>query len=149
MNKERGAAIIFLLTGVYGLIFSVELSLGTWEEPGPAIFPLAVSILLCFAGVLTFVFAKRKEEGGIGWRGIAGPLLTPAKIVGLTAGYILVLDWLGYLLTSLLFIFTLFFWVSRYRFWMAAGLALSIGIGTWYFFAKILGVQLPGGILPL
>jgi hypothetical protein len=50
MNKERAAGLIFLATGIYGFTFSIRLSLGTWEEPGPAIFPLGVSTLLMLAG---------------------------------------------------------------------------------------------------
>ncbi len=148
MNKERAAGLIFLAAGVYGFVFSIRLSLGTWEEPGPAIFPLGISILLMLAGVLTFLFVKSKSEGRVDWRGIVRQLYTPVRIVGLTAAYILALDRVGYLLGASLFIFLLFFWVSRYRFWVALGLAVSIGIGSWYFFGKILAVQLPQGWLP-
>jgi putative tricarboxylic transport membrane protein len=148
MNKERAAGLIFLATGIYGFVFSMRLSLGTWDEPGPAIFPLGVSLLLMLAGALTFLFGRPKAEGRVDWRQIVRQLYTPVRIVGLTAAYILVLDWLGYLLTSALFIFLLFLWVSRYRFWAALGLSIAIGIGSWYFFEKILAVQLPRGFLP-
>lgn len=148
MTKERGASLIFLATGVYGFVFSIRLSLGTWEEPGPAIFPLGISILLLLAGVLTFLFAGPNLEGKVDWRRTVRGLYTPVRIVGLTAAYILALDRIGYLLDASLFTFLLFFWVSRYRIWVAMGLAVSVGIGSWVFFEKILAVQLPQGWLP-
>ncbi len=147
MNKERAASLIFLFTGIYGFILSVQLPWGTWAEPGPAIFPLGISVLLILAGILTFIFGKPKGRERIDWAAIARQLLTPGKIVGLTAAFILVLDRLGYLLASSLFIFLLTFLVSRYRVWIAMGLAMTIGVGSWYFFEKILAVQLPGGLL--
>ena len=125
MNKERAAGLIFLLTGTYGFILSVQLPWGTWAEPGPAIFPLGISILLILAGVLTFIFGKPKGRVGIDWPGMVRQLLTPGKIVGLTTAFILVLDRLGYLLASSLFIFLLTFLVSRYRVWIAMGLAIT------------------------
>ena len=147
MNKERAAGLIFFLTGAYGFILSIQLPRGTWAEPGPAIFPLGISTLLILAGVLTFIFGKPNEKEGIDWSGMVRQLLTPGKIVGLTAAFILVLDRLGYLLASSLFIFLLTFLVSHYRVWVAMGLAITIGVGSWYFFGRILAVQLPGGLL--
>ena len=147
MSKERTASLIFFLTGAYGFISSIQLPSGTWAEPGPAIFPLGISTLLILAGVLTFIFGKPKERERIDWSGMIRQLLTPGKIVGLTVAFILLLDQLGYLLASSLFIFLLTFLVSHYRVWIAMGIAITIGVGSWYFFGKILAVQLPGGLL--
>jgi putative tricarboxylic transport membrane protein len=149
MTKERGASLIFILTGVYGLIFSIGLPLGKWNEPGPGVFPLVLSGLLCLSGILWFIQGKKRGEGGIEWRGLAKKLVTPLQIVALTAAFILTLDRLGYLVTASLYLFVLFIWVSRYRLWVAIGLSIVIGVGSWFFFEKLLAVQLPKGLLPL
>lgn len=147
MKKERAGGLIFLFTGIYGLIFSIQLPMGKWNEPGPGVFPLALSILLCLSGVLWFIHGKGKGEGSLDWRGLIKKLVTPLKIIGLTAAFILTLDQLGYLVTASLYIFVILLWVSRYRFWVAMGLAILIGVGSWYFFGKLLAVQLPKGLL--
>jgi putative tricarboxylic transport membrane protein len=154
MNKECAASLIFFVAGIYGFIFSVPLPLGRWREPGPGVFPLSLSILLCLSGILWFFYGKKKgnkgkEEERIDWRGIAVRLITPLKILGITLAFILSLERLGYLLGSSLYMFILFLVVSRYRLWIAIGLALIAGIGSWYFFHKMLAIQLPQGLLPL
>ena len=151
MSKERGGSLIFLAAGIYGLIFSIQLPLGRWNQPGPAVFPLSLSILLCIFGISWFIQGKgnaeKKETLGLG--GFVRKFITPIRIVGLTAAFILTFDSLGYLLASTLYLFILFRWVSRYRFWTALGLAIAFGAGSWLFFGKVLTTSLPKGFLPL
>lgn len=151
MSKERGGSLIFLATGIYGLIFSVQLPLGRWNQPGPAVFPLSLSILLCIFGISWFIQGKgnaeKKETVGLG--GFVRKFITPIQIVALTAAFILTFDSLGYSLASTLYLFVIFLWVSRYRFWTALGLAIAFGAGSWLFFGKVLATSLPKGLLPL
>lgn len=151
MTKERGGSLIFLAAGIYGLVFSMGLSLGRWNEPGPGVFPLALSILLCVSGIVWFIRGKAKGEKKetVVREAFIQKFSTPLQIVGLTAVFILVLEPLGYLLTSVLYLFVLFLWVSRYRLWVAAVLAITFGAGSWLFFEKLLTTPLPKGFLPL
>ena len=149
MKKERAASFIFFFVGLYGLIFSIQIPLGKLKEPGPGVFPLGISILLCISGILWFIRSKRgasEKAEKIDWRKIARLLVTPAKIVGLTAAFILALDHLGYLLTATLYIFLLFLWISHYKLGVSAGLSLIIGAGSWYLFEKFLALQFPKGL---
>lgn len=145
MKKEHTAGLIFLLVGVYGLIYSSQLPLGKWNEPGPGVFPMILAILLALSGVLTMVPRGKGEKvkGKSSWREFLWPLITPLQIVLLTIAYILCLEPIGYLASSLLYLFILFIWVCRYRLPMAMGMAAAFGLGSWYLFVKILGVQLP------
>jgi len=150
MSKERSGSLIFLAAGIYGLIFSVQLPLGRWNQPGPAVFPLSLSVLLCVFGVSWFIQGgnpEKREAAGPG--GFLRKFITPIQIVALTAAFILTFDSLGYLLASMLYLFILFLWVSRYRFWTALGLAIAFGGGSWLFFGKVLSTSLPKGFLPL
>lgn len=145
MTKKRAGSLIFLAAGMYGLILSLQVPMGKWNEPGAGVFPLIISILLCMSGAFLFVTGKGRVE--IDWPAIIKQQWTPFRIVALTAGFILALNPLGYLVTSSLYIFLLLFWISRYRLWFSMGLAVIIGIGSWYIFAKLLAVPLPQGIL--
>jgi len=148
MKKEQFGGYIFLFAGVYGFFFSVQLPLGRLNEPGPGIFPLCLSILLCISGLLWLIYGKGKgeEKVRIDWHGFIRKLAAPLKIVVATAAFIFSLNRLGYLVTSTLYMFILLLWVSRYRVWIAMGLAIILGAGSWCFFAKILEVQLPRGL---
>ncbi len=153
MTKDRAASLLFLCTGIYGFFFSVQLPLGRWNEPGPGVFPFTLSLLLLLSGAAWFIRGKRTtvENGGeekAGGFAFIKNLATPVKIVILTALFILVFNRAGYLITSTLYLFILLLWVSRYRIVVSAALAVAIGVGSWYFFAKILVVQLPRGFLP-
>ncbi len=145
MNKEKAGSLIFLITGIYGFIFSIRFPMGKWNEPGPGIFPLCVSILLFTSGILGFIHRKAagEEKTRIDWHDGIRKLAPLLKIVGLTAAFILALDQVGYLVASTLYLFLLLFWVSRYKLWTATGLAVVLGLGCWYFFVKILEINLP------
>jgi putative tricarboxylic transport membrane protein len=151
MTKERGSSIVFLAAGIYGLVFSTGLPLGKWNAPGPGVFPLSLSILLCAFGLVWFVQGRVKQGEKPQER--LGELLrksgTPLQIVGITAAFILLLEPLGYLLASALYTFVLFSRVSRYPLWIAAALAATFGAGSWIFFTKVLSTPLPNGLLPL
>lgn len=152
MTKDRAASLLFLLTGIYGLFFSMHLPMGRWNEPGPGVFPITLSILLLISGVSWFILGKQGTEGNreeekADWRNIAGTLPTPLKIVGITALFILAFSRAGYLAASSLYLFALLLVVSRYRVIVSILLAVSISIGSWYFFEKLLAVQLPKGFL--
>jgi hypothetical protein len=148
MNKERVGGLIFLLTGIYGFIFSIQLPLGKLNEPGPGVLPLSLSTLLCISGILWLILGKGggREKARMGLREFIKKSLTPLQIVVLTTAFIFLLSLLGYLVGSMLYLFLLFLWVSRYKLWVAAGLAVVIGGGSWYFFGKLLAVQLPKGL---
>ena len=151
MTKERGGGLIFLAAGIYGLIFSVQFPLGRWNQPGPGVFPLGLSILLCICGISWCIQGKgtgeKREPVGLGR--VVRRFMIPLQIVGVTAAFILTFELLGYLLASSLFLFLLFFRVSRYGFWTALMLAVACGAGSGLFFGKLLSTPLPGGILSL
>jgi putative tricarboxylic transport membrane protein len=145
MNKEHGGGLIFLLTGIYGLIFSLRLPMGRWTEPGPGAFPFGLAVLLSFSGIMIIARAKtKKEEKQEGkTREFLRNLITPLSIVLLTLAFILVLERVGYVASVLVYLFILFFGICRYKLPLAAGMAVVFGLGSWYLFVKILGVQLP------
>jgi putative tricarboxylic transport membrane protein len=149
MTKERGGSIIFLAAGIYGLVYSIGLPLGKWNAPGPGVFPLSLSILLCVFGLVWFVQGRAKEGEKPRERlaGLFGKSGTPLRIAGITAAFIFLLEPLGYLPASMVYTFTLFCLISRYRFWIAATLAVTFGAGSWVFFTKVLSTPLPMGLL--
>ena len=119
--------------------------MGKWNEPGPGIFPLGVSILLFASGILGFIprNAAGAEKTRIDRHDVITKFHRLLKIVGLTAAFILVLEQVGYLVASTLYLFLLLFWVSRYKLWTATGLAVVLGVGSWYFFVQTLAIDLP------
>ena len=151
ITKEQGASLFFLVVGLYGLIFSIQLPFGKFNEPGPAMFPFGLSLLLFLSGLLGLILGRSKADKPerVDFIALAKKQATPAKIVLVITLYALFFERLGYLLTAFLFLFFLLIWVSRYRFWVSLCIAACIGIGSWLFFGKLLGVQFPRGLLAL
>lgn len=147
MNKERTGSLIFLFSGIYGLIFSIQLPFGRLTEPGPGVFPFGLSILLLGSGI--FILIHKNGKASMNWSSSIRQLVTPLQIVGLTLVFSVFLERLGYLITTMAYLFILFIWICRYKFWIAAGLAIVLGMGSWYFFVKLLAIRLPAGILNL
>jgi putative tricarboxylic transport membrane protein len=145
MTKERGGGLIFLLVGIYGLIFSSTLPLGQWSEPGAGVFPLSVSILLCVSGISWLIAGKPKrgEETAIDWRSMARLMKTPFLTILITAVFVMAMTRIGYLAGSILFLFLVLLFVSHYRLRTAVALGTVLGIGGWLFFVKLLAIQLP------
>jgi putative tricarboxylic transport membrane protein len=149
MRKEYGGSLIFLISGIYGFVFSIQLPFGKLTEPGPGMFPLSLSLLLLLSGILIFIHGKGKVKAVTGGGRWMNQLVTPVQIVGLTIIFSILLEKIGYLVTTPVYLFILFVWVCRYKFWIAAGLAIVLGMGSWYFFVKLLVIRLPAGILSL
>ncbi|MBP1698069.1 MAG: Tripartite tricarboxylate transporter TctB family [Deltaproteobacteria bacterium] len=145
MTKTRAGSLIFLLVGGYALVLSTKFPLGQWNEPGAGVLPLSLSILLCISGMLWFIAGKPKEgeKTGIDWRAIAKLVKVPFQIVALTAALVLMLTRVGFLLGTMIYLFLIFAWVSRFKLRVAIGLAVVLGTGSWLFFVKLLLIQLP------
>jgi len=95
--------------------------------------------------MLWFIAGKPKEgeKTGIDWRAIAKLVKVPFQIVALTAALVLMLTRVGFLLGTMIYLFLIFAWVSRFKLRVAIGLAVVLGTGSWLFFVKLLLIQLP------
>lgn len=143
MNKERAGSLLFLFAGVYGVAFSTHLPMGKLNQPGPGVFPLAISILLIVTGAIIFVAGKNRAKVGL----VAGlkNQIKATLIVLFTCPFIIALEKSGYLITTCLYLLGLFRFVSGLKWWLSAILSAAVALGSWYLFGKILGINLPIG----
>lgn len=142
-TKDQIGGLFFFFVGVWVFYQALKLPLGKPSEPGPAFFPLGLSLLLAILGV--WIFFSGKAKASIDWRRGFSGTVKPLVICLLTLAFILFMDPLGYLLTALLYLFSLFFFVCRFRWFIAALLAAALAGASWYLFGIILGIQLPRG----
>ena len=145
MNKGKFGSLFFISFGVYGILFGIGIPMGTWHNPGPATFPLALSLLLCLLG--TIIFFTESGATKVDWRQVAKRAKTPMQITLITAAFIYGFERIGYLPATLLYLFVLLFWVGRHRWWYALLFTALIGFLSWWFFGKFLDIQLPRSFL--
>lgn len=147
-KRDRWPAIFFFLLSLYICFESLHLGLGHWRKPGPGFFSfLAATALGCFALILLFHASKPEENRGlspkqISWRG---------KILCFLSlfVFILLLDTLGFILTSFLFI-SFYLRVVERKGWRTAILTgVAIALASYGIFEICLQSQLPKGILEI
>ncbi|HSR14002.1 MAG TPA: tripartite tricarboxylate transporter TctB family protein [Thermodesulfobacteriota bacterium] len=143
MKKDQIGGLLFLFFGVSFFFLSIKLPAGKFTQPGPGIFPLLLSILLSIIGVLIFFSRKPAVQTDRG-RGLA-EFWRPVTIILLTLGYILLLDRAGYMATSFLYLFGLFFIVARFKILFSVAISGALAVASWYSFGQLLGILLPLG----
>ncbi len=144
MTLERVGSLFFLAIGLYVLVQSIRLPMGSWTQPGPGVFPFILSFLLSVIGIALLVSSGTGKK--VNWRDALSGQVTPWSIIALTALFILGFDRLGFVVASGIYLFVLLYVVSRLPFARAAGLSAGITAAGWYLFVKMLDLQLPMGL---
>jgi len=139
-----GGAICFL---------SWRIRLGSFREPGAGFVAFASGIALIVIGTimaLSKTFSKLSSDSD---HGKDRPFFKPPKLpvvytVLVLVGYGLVMDLLGYLMTTFLAMFALFYDRGTNRFLPSALASLLTVVSTYLIFETWLRCQLPRGIFP-
>jgi putative tricarboxylic transport membrane protein len=140
------ALAVLAASGVY-LASAWPLPQGTLARPGPGFYPIAVALFGTVVALAWVVSAFRRGPAMASVSTLEGPSLTRViATAGLLVGFCLFLPWTGYLLASLLFTGLMLRGLGAA--WRSS---LIVGLGTaavsYYVFATLLGVPLPGGVL--
>jgi hypothetical protein len=138
-----GSIFLFLL-GIGALIGAVQLRIGTPTEPQPGFFPFVAGIILLTFSTLIFFQA---------WLGVSkhkvafGEIGRPALLLGVLILLVLVMDSLGYVLGTLIASFLILRILGAKSWRVLILTSLSLSIGTYVLFDRLLGVDLPVGLL--
>jgi putative tricarboxylic transport membrane protein len=122
------------------------------QNYGPALFPTLIGIGLALAGAILIVggVARRKTDplvGGGEWLRSGPHLMSFLAVIGGLLLYILISDWLGFILTALPLLFG---WLLLFRGGKpASSLAIALGVTLVVdsAFSQLLLVPLPLGLL--
>lgn len=144
----------YLVVGGLGLAFSVaylalssQLPFGQRDQPGAAVFPMMVGVVLVLASLATLNEARqmpRAEHVELP----AGP--DRMRVLGLIAallGYFLLLPWLGQIATSMLFFVALMRLLSQYSWPRLVAYSVVMSLAVYGVFVLVLKVPMPAGVL--
>ncbi len=145
--------IIWSVVGAIICLLSWKIHLGSFHEPGAGFVAFASGIALITIGVmmvLSKMFAKTPPANGANKHPLLLrlPKLPLVYMVMVLVGYGLVLDLLGYLITTFLVMFALFYDRGRNRLLPSVLASLLIVVSTYLIFETWLRIQLPRGIFP-
>jgi putative tricarboxylic transport membrane protein len=141
--------VIWVIIGGFICLLSWRIDLGSFNEPGPGFVAFASGLSLIIIGsvmALSKTFAKRSP--GAGRPRWALPKFRLFYTLLLLVGYGLVLQCLGYIVTTFLVLFGLFYDRGINRFLPSFLGSLLTVVITYLVFETWLRVQLPRGILP-
>lgn len=114
----------------------------------PVYFPMMLGIFLLILSIVYFIQEWRKTE--MEEKGAVQELLQGRvpKLIGLSLllalGYTLIFEWIGFLISTILFMASLLFLINGKRKWMVnIATALIFSFASWYAFGVLLQVSLP------
>ncbi len=125
------------------------------QKVGPALFPgvLAVAMAVCAVVLIVKGFAARAQRGERarwiefdGWTRTRRLVVAFFAVIGVNVLYIFAVDRLGFILTGVVYLTTLFT-VFGVRLKWVVPLALAVTVVIHYAFYKLLKVPLPWGVL--
>ena len=146
------------ITGVFAVTLGIAYLVGTFrihvmdagDEVGPRVFPFLIAATVIICGLWLLVKeAINKERKAFSFGFIAERDIWMRILLSMAAGIIygLILDGLGYLLSTVLFMFTVGELINVGRHRQNAVIALAFAIVTFIAFALILKLSMPRGIL--
>jgi putative tricarboxylic transport membrane protein len=127
------------------------------SAPGPGVAPgflglalVACGLLLAIRALLAEAAARKASAAVTAEKEAASPaesLVKPAIAIGLLTASAVLLEPLGFMLSTSLFLFAGFVWLGSADWRAAVSAAALTSVSLWLFFTKLLGVGLPFGRL--
>jgi putative tricarboxylic transport membrane protein len=144
MKGDIVASLVGALAGIGVVTASLTLSIGTLSKPQPGLFPLLGGVGLFILSSILLVQTWRGRSTGTE---AFGELRRPASLVAAMGVYVAILDPVGYVLATAL-IAGIVLRVLGVTSWRAVGVgSVALSAGTYLLFARVLGIELPAGML--
>jgi putative tricarboxylic transport membrane protein len=145
---RRYPAIFFILFSIYVCMVSYRLGLGSLHKPGSGFMPFwsgaFVGILAAIVLIQDFVSPRATEENRekVAWKSIALSLF-------FFLVYIFVLEHLGYVISTILFVGIILKVIERKGWFLSSWVAVVMALVSYYIFKVWLQAELPKGLLGL
>lgn len=155
MEKETGTVEGFVWIGI-GLIIcllALQFDLGSFHQPGPGFVALLSGLFIAGIGlamVIARAMSKRRPDKGSGtdhpfrigaWRRL---IYTMALLLG----YVILIEPVGFILTTFLLMFGLFFDYEKENYIWSLFFSIATALVSYLVFEVWLHCQLPRGLFP-
>ena len=148
-NNDSVSSFFCLCLGLVFMGGGLKMGLGPLNAPGPGFFPAVIGAVLSSLSGVLLVTASRKKgnpERGSFWKQEGSWMKILPSLLSLVF-YLAFLDFLGYLLTTSLFIMFLLKFVGKKGWGPSILMALIVSASSYALFRMGLGVLLPRGFL--
>jgi putative tricarboxylic transport membrane protein len=151
-SNDLVSSIVMLVVGLGFIGGGLKCGIGPLNSPDAGFFPTMMGGIMCLLSMALFVKtllqhdqSGQKERFWLrtgSWKKILISLLS-------LVFYMLTLDHLGYIVTTFLFILSLFKWVSAKKWATSVLAAIILSLGSYLLFKTGLGVSLPMGFIKI
>jgi putative tricarboxylic transport membrane protein len=142
VKSDRWIGLFFLFFCAYVCFESVRLELGTFHNPGPGFLSFWSALILGVLSVILVSLSFFKEGIAVGRQ---KSLLSVALVTLSLFGFVFLLNTLGFVISTLLFISFLLKIVEGKRWLFSFGVACLTVLGSFILFQLLLKTQLPQG----
>jgi len=148
-RSDCTSALFFILFSIFVCQQSIGIGLGTLRQPGPGLLSFGVGagtgILSLGLLIKSFLFRTNPIEPGQGKAPIRKEkfiLICVSLFV-----YAIAVDWLGFILSTFVFVLLLFHLIEANRWWNSLLKAVLITAGNYLIFVIWLKISVPKGFL--
>ncbi|MCM2675887.1 tripartite tricarboxylate transporter TctB family protein [Alkalicoccobacillus plakortidis] len=139
LTADRIIGIILVAFGTIVLVISLGFPSNPAQLTGPGFFPIIMACLLIGLALFLIIAPSRNEpEGGKG---------SPWSIIGLSLLYVILVDFLGFFVSTAIIVFTILIMSKKSGIKAAAVGSLAIAAVIIFMFEWLLNVPLPHGWL--
>lgn len=148
MNREKWGSLVWLFFGILISWGSFRLNLGNFHNPGPGFLPFITGVILTGLSLIVFLQSGRGGEGAA-----RKPFLVNRKkawkatvtLISLLV-YAVVMNYLGFLVSTTLFLAFLLWTVEPQRWYVVIFGSLLASVASFTIFEILLKSPLPRGI---
>ena len=146
-HRDRISSLVLLVFSFLTCVGSYRLpvGIGSWHDPGPGFFPFWAGVIMGILSFAAYWRALRTKGEDI------GPWYSREKwkkvllIMAIISAYALVLETLGFVLSTFLLLFTLFKLTENQGWRLSVGGSLVVAAVSFVVFDRWLKLQLPKG----
>ena len=143
------------VTAALLLAFSVAFAAGALKQyqwwgssgPGPAFMPFWLGLVMAALAIGMLVRSVRQKDPGAAWFPRGEGLRDIVVVLGVTTLFVALLNVLGMVIGSAIYLAVLIGYLGRHRWWVTVGVAVAAAFFTWLVFVHWLHVPFPEGML--
>jgi Tripartite tricarboxylate transporter TctB family len=144
LRRDHLAGGVFVAAGLVVFAVSGDLPVGSMAMPGAGMMPkLVTSLMLAFGVIVLLRAGESPPLAEVSWADLSHAV----RVIAVTAAGIALYEWLGFLATMSLLLFSLTFIVERKPLLPALAFSVGVTVFAYVLFGTLLKSPLPRGLL--
>jgi hypothetical protein len=143
------------VTAVLLLAFSVAFAAGALKQyswwgpggPGSAFLPFWLGVVMFLLALMFLIRSLKDKNPGASWLPRGEGLRDMLVVLGVTIAFVALLNVLGMVIGTAVYLAVLIWYLGRHRWWVTLGIAIAAAGFNWLVFVHWLRVPMPEGII--